>query len=329
MFALLPLLFVKEHHAALNIGIGTAGSLAVMGAFPFQRIDAVDLSSAIVDAAKVQFPHLNGRILEDPRVRVHIDDGRNFLLTTDARYDLVVIQLSSIWIGGTAELYNREFYEAARARMAPGGIFQQWVQLHHISTLDVARVVATLKAVFPHVTLWVAGHQGVLVASEAPLVADGPRLDTWQNDPSLSGVLKMARLPHAFAALGHLYLDDTDLAAFVDEVRLESGASAKDFISTDATVALEYSTPRGNLLTDAVATNMALLRRHASASILEHVSGVRDETTQRILLGYAAKERGFSRLADWVMKPVADSNQAGTHQPFVDFVRQTRGAKWP
>ncbi len=327
MFALLPLLFVRETHAALNIGIGTANSLAVMGAFPFSRLDAVDLSAATVDAARRQFAHINRAILDDPRVHVHIDDGRNFLLTTDARYDLIVTQLTSIWIGGSADLYNREFYQAARARLQPDGVLQQWIQLHHIESADIARVVATMKSVFPHVTLWVAGHQGVLVATNGEQRADARRLDQWMRDPNLRRVLATSRLDHPFAAFGHLYLDEPGLDAFVGEVRLRAGGG--ELISTDARSTLEYSTPRGNLLANALGDNMELLRRHATASARAHIDGLTGDAEERLFLAYAARERGFEQLARYVLQPVREQFTDGPHAPLVRALDAIGARPWP
>jgi spermidine synthase len=306
MFALFPLLFVKKHETALYIGVGTANTLAVMGKFPFQRLDAVDISSAVVDAARLEFGKLNDGILDDPRVRLHIDDGRNYLLRTRTRYDLIAIQLSSIWMSGAAELYNLEFYEALRDRLAEGGVFKQWVQLHHISTSDVARIVATVRKVFPHVTLWVAGHQGVLVGSMSPLEADAAALRRWSEDAGLRATLRTSGLDHPFEAFGHLYMDEAGLDGFVEEVAVREHLSDSDLLSRDDTATLEYSTPRGNLLADAVGDNMEMLRRHADPLVLAHVQNVGGEAERRLLLAYAARARGFLHIADLELAPVAD-----------------------
>lgn len=306
MFALFPLLFVKNHESALNIGVGTANTLAVMGKFPFKKLDAVDISSAVVDAARLEFGKLNDGILDDPRVHLHIDDGRNFLLRTPTRYDLIAIQMSSIWMSGAAELYNVEFYEALRGRLASGGVFKQWVQLHHIKTSDIARIIATLRKVFPHLTLWVAGHQGVLVGSMSPLRADASALRRWSDNPGLRATLKTSGLEHPFEAFGHLYMDEAGLDAFVEDVSVREGLSESDLLSRDDTATLEYSTPRGNLLADALGDNMEALRHHADPLVLAHVDNVADEPERRLLLAYAARARGFLRIANLVLAPVAD-----------------------
>ena len=65
----------------------------------------------------------------------------------------------------------------------PGGVLQQWVQLHHIRRRELAAIIRTLRSVFPHVALFVGGAQGILVASAAPLVRLAARLADARRAP--------------------------------------------------------------------------------------------------------------------------------------------------
>lgn len=304
MFALLPLLFVRSEERALNIGVGTGGSLAVMASFPFRHIDAVEISSAVLAAARQEFSKVNHGVLDDRRVAVHVEDGRNFLLRSSQRYDLVVTQLSSVWIGGMADLYNREFYELVRRRLRPDGVVQQWLQLHHIRARDLASVIHTMRSVFPHITLWVGGHQGILVASPQPLSSDLARLRAWRDSPRIARVLRQADMLHPYSAFGHLYLDEEGIARLIDEVARTEGTTLDGLISADMLPRLEYSTPRGNVISDALEQNMGLLRRHAQSTPLRYAVNVGGELDRRIFLAYAAHERQFKTLAKWLLQPV-------------------------
>lgn len=329
MYALLPMLFVRRYDAAANIGVGTANSLATMAAFPFRHLDAVDLSAGILRAARREFSHLNGAVLDAPRVRVHVDDGRNFLLTTRQRYDLIQTQLSSIWIAGSAELYNREFYETASAALAPGGVFQQWVQLHHMQSVDMARVLHTTRVVFPHVLLFVGGHQGVLVASHEPLRADAANLRAWSESPSIQRALRSSGLEHPYAAFGHLYLDEHGVDRYIEEVAATEGVDREVLLSTDDRPRLEYSTPRGNLLRDAVEDNMERLRRHSAVSLRPFVTNLRDEYDLRLLLAYASRERGYGRIAAAELAPVMARARQEGHTVLADALSDPGRLQWP
>src|SRR5207253_7967493 len=110
-------------------------------------------------------------------VHLHLEDGRNVLLTDPARYDLITLEITSIWYAGTTNLYSREFYELADRRMNPDGVLQQWVQLHHISSAEIASAVATVREVFPYVSFWYFGDQGMIVATHRPQVIEPARVD--------------------------------------------------------------------------------------------------------------------------------------------------------
>src|SRR6185503_775029 len=103
-------------------------------------------------------------------------------------------ELTSVWFAGASSLYSHEFYALAKARLAPGGVLQQWVQLHHIRRRELAAIVRTLRTSFAHAALFVGGKQGILVASDAPLEASTAHLAALEQRPELAGVLAGAHL---------------------------------------------------------------------------------------------------------------------------------------
>ncbi|HEX5099432.1 MAG TPA: fused MFS/spermidine synthase, partial [Polyangiaceae bacterium] len=188
-FAHYPSLFVSRFDGALVIGLGTGTTLGTLAAYPWKKIDVVEISPSIVEAARRYFTLGNLGAIEDPRVTIHHADGRNFVLVDDHQYDLISMELSSIWFAGASNLYSREFYELVRKRLRPGGVFQQWVQMHHVYRRDFATVVGTLRSEFKHVALFYGGGQGILVASEEPLSASMTRLDALAARPELERVV--------------------------------------------------------------------------------------------------------------------------------------------
>ena len=97
---------------------------------------------------------VNHDVLRDPKVHLVLGDGREFLLTTRATYDLVVSEPSSPYRAGVASLFTRDFYRAAVSRLAEGGIFLQWVQAYEVDAQTVRTIYATLGEVFPVVESW-------------------------------------------------------------------------------------------------------------------------------------------------------------------------------
>ncbi|MFT3776149.1 MAG: fused MFS/spermidine synthase [Minicystis sp.] len=238
-FAHFPSLFVRSFDRALVIGLGTGTTLGTIAAYPWKRIDVAEISPSIVEASRRFFAPQTLGALEDPRVRLDLNDGRNVLLVAAEPYDLVTIELTSVWFAGASSLYSREFYDLVRARLAPGGVLQQWVQLHHIRRRELSAIVHTLRGAFAHVALFVGGEQGILVASDAPLVASAAHLAALEKRPSLQMTLSGKKMVDLF---DELLASEQELDRFV----AETGPDVA--LSTDDNLYLEYATPKGNVL---------------------------------------------------------------------------------
>ncbi|MDI1429881.1 fused MFS/spermidine synthase [Polyangium sorediatum] len=239
-FAHFPSMFLRgTEKRVLVIGLGTGTTLGTIATYPWERIEVAEISPAIVDASRKYFAGPARNSLDDPRTVLSLEDGRNHLLVSPGGYDLVTMELTSVWFAGAASLYSREFYELVRARLADGGILQQWVQLHHIRRRELAAIVRTLRAVFPHVALFVGGSQGILVASARPLVASRAELDRLATAPAIRETLGAGTLP---GLLDELVASGEELDRFVAET------PGEPLVSTDDNLFLEYATPKGNVL---------------------------------------------------------------------------------
>ena len=239
-FAHFPSMFLRgTEKRVLVIGLGTGTTLGTIATYPWERIEVAEISPAIVDASRKYFSGPARNSLDDPRTVLSLEDGRNHLLVSPGGYDLVTMELTSVWFAGAASLYSREFYELVRARLADGGILQQWVQLHHIRRRELAAIVRTLRVVFPHVALFVGGSQGILVASARPLVASRAELDRLATAPAIRETLGAGTLP---GLLDELVASGEELDRFVAET------PGEPIVSTDDNLFLEYATPKGNVL---------------------------------------------------------------------------------
>lgn len=245
-FAHYPSLFVSRFDRALVVGLGTGTTLGTLAAYPFKKIDLVEISPSIIEAADQYFRDVNLGSLDDPRLTVHVDDGRGFLLVDDAKYDLISMELSSIWFAGASNLYSKEFYRLARARLAPNGIFQQWVQLHHVYPRTFATILNTLHGEFEHVVLFYGGGQGILIASQAPLAVSEARVHALEQLAKVKQVVPEGR--PLLSLLDDVLLTDAGLDAFLDEKAAQAGIPRDAMISTDHNLYLEYATPLGNVL---------------------------------------------------------------------------------
>ena len=262
-FALSPLMHTASRQSALVIGYGTGMSARVLHDAGFAELDIVDSSADIVRLANEHFGDVNGGVTRRAGVRTYITDGRNFLLLQDRRYDLVNMEITSIWFAGAGSLYNREFYRLAKRRLAPEGVLQQWVQLHHIHPRDVLYVLGSVRSEFRYVWIYEIGGQGIVVASNSPAAEPRPEyLEQIDRTVTLGLILKLhGGTVHKLA--GKRLLDPDGVDRLLGGFKLPP----EHWISTDDNLILEYSTPRGNVLDGSLsfARNVELLRGHAAA----------------------------------------------------------------
>jgi spermidine synthase len=306
-FALIPLLFTRAYDRALVIGLGTGHTLKTLAKFPFRRLDTVEIAPKIVDAARLHFQDVNGAVFDrDSRVRLTIADGRNYLLLAREPYDLITIEISSIWISGAADLYNKEFYELCRGRMKDDGVLQQWVQIHHMRTEDLLVVLNTAAQVFPHVAFFQGPEQGLLIASKSPLGMDVRELREFDSRPDVQGELRAINVPSSISLLGELMLYGDSMRRAVAELPRRTGRAA-DFASTDLNPFLEYQTPRGNVLPQSTVfdnLNFMLALRPADPLSEIDLLNVLSEDELNLLRGYVATQRADLRGSIEYLKKV-------------------------
>jgi spermidine synthase len=169
LVAHLPLLLHPAPRSVAVIGLGSGVTLGAVLSHPVERADVVEISPEVVEASRF-FEAENHKALDDPRTHLIVGDGRTHLMLTARQYDVIVSEPSNPWIAGVAALFTREFFEAARARLAPGGIICQWAHTYTIGERDLRSIVATFTSVFPHGTAWMVNDNDLLmVAGTEPL----------------------------------------------------------------------------------------------------------------------------------------------------------------
>jgi spermidine synthase len=159
----IPLLSMSEPEAALVIGFGVGNTTHAVALHPsIRRIDVADLSRDILAHASY-FRDGNRDVLDDPRVTVHVNDGRQHLqMQPGGIYDLVVLEPPPIAYAGVGALYSKEFYMLARSRLTPGGHISQWLPAYQVPSVTTLSMIRAFVDVFPQSVL-LSGAGGDLI----------------------------------------------------------------------------------------------------------------------------------------------------------------------
>ncbi len=153
-FAHLPLLMQANPRRALVICFGVGNTLYAASLHrSLERLEVVDLSRDVLEHAGY-FAATNHDVLQDPRVRVFVNDGRHHLrMQPEGRYDLVTLEPPPIGFAGVSALYTREFYALVRSRLAPGGALTQWLPGLQVDAPAALALVRAFLEVFPEAVL--------------------------------------------------------------------------------------------------------------------------------------------------------------------------------
>ena len=224
----------KDPRNVFLLGMGTGASSYAATRHRIDRLDVLEIVAAEIDALPF-FREINRDLLSEPKVRIRIDDARNFLLATQEEYD--VIESDTIHPEQNANVFSREYFELARERLSEDGVFSVWLPMYGMSEETFKILINTLYAAFPHVTVWYASTQptrhALLVGSKQKLKIDYGLLQEELAYPPVRESLAEVGLEDVFTVLGSFITDESRLSGYV----------ADSLVSTDNRPYLAYYNP--------------------------------------------------------------------------------------
>lgn len=237
LVAQIPLIFRPgaEDMMIIGFGSGITGGSALQ--HPLKRLDIAEISPEVMRASRF-FEEVNLRPLEDPRLKIHIQDGRTLLKLDRRRYDIIVSEPSNPWIAGIADLYSREAFQESQARLKKGGIMVQWVHTYEIDEDTLSLVLRTFSSVYKNVDLWMISSDIVLLGSDGPLKPDFKAIRRLLRTPRVRTELKRIGITRLSTLLSLHMADDA-------AVRRIAGPGP---INEDLFPILEYQAPRAFFL---------------------------------------------------------------------------------
>ncbi len=154
MQAHVPLLLHPAPRRVAFLGLGTGITAGGALFHPIEQVTVMELVPEVVAASRAYFREANVGVLDDARTHIVQDDARNFLRGSGERFDVIVGDLVVPWRQGEGTLFTLEQFKAARAALAPGGLFCQWLPLFQLSETEVNILARTFLTVFPQAQVW-------------------------------------------------------------------------------------------------------------------------------------------------------------------------------
>jgi spermidine synthase len=119
-----------------------------------KSLTIVDLERSVVKAASL-LSQENNNLLQNPKANVVIDDGRNYIMTSQRKWPVIVSDSTHPKSGDSWVLYTQEFYRQVRDHLTDDGVFVEWVPIHSLRLEEFKIIARTFQSVFPHASLWV------------------------------------------------------------------------------------------------------------------------------------------------------------------------------
>jgi spermidine synthase len=235
----IPALLRYDLEDVFILGMGSGNTAWAAGCVPgVKRIEVYEivrpelavLRELLRHAPERRFPSLRG-FLADPRVRLTFTDGRLALRNSALLFDLIEADGLDPTMAYSGNLYSREFFELARGRLKPGGMFCSYV--------PTERTARTIASVFPHgLDLKYAGFPRFILASNSPIAFDLEAVRARLHGPWTQAYFDRAGVnPRATEQI-----EDFLARAQVSALERPSGSVADD-LNTDLFPRDEFSRP--------------------------------------------------------------------------------------
>jgi spermidine synthase len=160
----LPMMLHPAARDALVIGLGGGATAGAVALHEGVGVDVVELAGSVVRGAQRLDSRINYGLFSRPNVRLHVDDGRNYMLLAERDYDVVTADVILPIFAGSGNLYSAEYFNLVRNVLKPGGMVLQWVAGTDAEYKTIAR---TFLSVFPDATAWRDGT--LLIGTAEPL----------------------------------------------------------------------------------------------------------------------------------------------------------------
>ncbi|HTD44955.1 MAG TPA: fused MFS/spermidine synthase [Bryobacteraceae bacterium] len=220
----LPGMLHPNPKSVLGIGFGAGVSAGTFTRYPtIEKITICEIEPRIPPISTRYFAKENYGVFRNPRTHIVYDDARHYLLTTTEKFDIIASDPLDVFVKGTAALYSKEYFEAVKQHLNPGGMFTLYVPLYESDLRTVQSELATFFEAFPYATVWAntrdgQGYDMVFLGQAEPLKIDLDQIEQRLKGPGYAPVAASLRETGIFSAINLLSVytgQKTDLGRWV------------------------------------------------------------------------------------------------------------------
>jgi len=252
----IPMLLHGNPERVLVVGLGSGMTLGATSVYPgVEKITLVELEPKLVGVAKT-FEALNHRVLENPRLKIVFNDGRNFLFATDETFDVITADPIHPWFRGAGYLYTAEYFRLAAEHLRKGGVMCQWLPIYELTTDNLRSVVRTFGSQFKYTAMWLAFGDAVLVGSNSPILIDPEKLERGVAYPGVAEDMRRVMVGSADDLMSYFVMGPGGMRAF----------GQGGILNTDDNLYLEFSAPL-SLGTERVSDNSSAISEYRESAL--------------------------------------------------------------
>ena len=195
----LPALLHPNPKRILGIGFGAGVSAGTFTRYPqVESITICEIEPVIPPTSTRYFAKQDYDVMHNPKTRIVYDDARHYVLTTTDKFDIIASDPLDVFAKGTAAIYSKEYFEAVKRHLNPGGMFTLYVPLYESDERTVRSELATFFAVFPDATVWAntvdgRGYDMVFMGQAGPMTINLDEVQQRFERPDYAPVVESLR----------------------------------------------------------------------------------------------------------------------------------------
>ena len=255
---LIPILLHPAPGRALFLGYGTGYTATTAARDTVLKVTAVELLPEVVAASNYFLDQTAENRKARAALKIAIADGRRYVQSGHEQFDVIVADLFHPARNGAGSLYSVEHFENIKLRLAPEGIFCQWLALHQMELGTLQSITAAYLQVFPNAVAVLASN-----SLDSPVIGLISKGGAQRDTPFLSidavearlrtfadaALLKQAKLNSSAAVLGTVFADSDSLHQWVGNRAANTDDRPVVIHEAPWTTYGAVTTPRNRLMT--------------------------------------------------------------------------------